>query len=392
MKKVNYEEAREMLNLALDRYIEHNQQQLHNINQKTVMRSSEKQESLYDRHWDGNNKWIFKPLQYIKKLIFGFTTLEGKDYYNREEDYFNTLHFGKIKFSPRDLSNPAVFLHNLIALNKTLYCAVLEKGYITVSEDSFLTRLREFRSSLDYFNHVYEDLENASLGWYRLNDDYNSIGNETQTCSINKYIIHRPHNSIFSDRNTVTDLENKNHGYKILLPYLEDKVGQESLLSIQIYSTLQCLKSLIDVIYQLPELKKFGHIAEIKWEFDEIYTIFEKYLKGVVVAELKATLNSDPDTENAVKAVERQLHDPIIAKILTKNHQSENEYYLKLLSVISIIFGVGIITTLGLTIKRYCDSGGSSINFFKPLSQNLVDRIDDIASNSENFLTTPGAI
>jgi hypothetical protein len=51
-----------------------------------------------------------------------------------------------------------------------------------------------------------------------------------------------------------------------------------------------------------------------------------------------------------------------------------------MLSVISICIGLGVFTTLGLVCKRLYDSGGRSINFFKPLSQNLYETLNSTVS------------
>ena len=67
--------------------------------------------------------------------------------------------------------------------------------------------------------------------------------------------------------------------------------------------------------------------------------------------------------------------------ILTKNRQSQSEHILKVLSVVSILIGVGIFPTLVLVFKRLYDSGGTSINFFKPLSKNLVEDVESITAN-----------
>ena len=73
-------------------------------------------------------------------------------------------------------------------------------------------------------------------------------------------------------------------------------------------------------------------------------------------------------------------------EILTKNRQSQSEHILKVLSVVSILIGVGIFSTLGLVFKRLYDSGGTSINFFKPLSKNLVEDVESITATISNGL------
>ncbi|MDP3267447.1 MAG: hypothetical protein Q8M40_00215 [Legionella sp.] len=102
------------------------------------------------------------------------------------------------------------------------------------------------------------------------------------------------------------------------------------------------------------------------------------------MGELKAILeNPDLDDKQAVQGVENRLKNDITIKLLTKNRQSPQEKDLKFLSVISILIGIGIFTTLSLIFKRLYDSGGTSINFFKPLSQNLYESMGNITSNLE---------
>ncbi|MCP0912931.1 hypothetical protein NKV53_00885 [Legionella sp. 27cVA30] len=51
-------------------------------------------------------------------------------------------------------------------------------------------------------------------------------------------------------------------------------------------------------------------------------------------------------------------------EVLQLNRQSDKEKFLKALSVFSIVFGVGILTTLGLMINTAIQTQGKSINFF----------------------------
>lgn len=76
-------------------------------------------------------------------------------------------------------------------------------------------------------------------------------------------------------------------------------------------------------------------------------------------------------------------NNPLIATLLEKNHQSDTEYQLKMLSVLLIAVGIGIIPTVCLAAKRLYDSGGTSMNFFKPLSQNLYEEIEQATAGMQ---------
>lgn len=163
-------------------------------------------------------------------------------------------------------------------------------------------------------------------------------------------------------------------------------------LSLQVYSAFNKLKELIDLLIRVPcdQYVTLEHRKELSKSFDKYYPTFERYLKGVAVAELGAILNNENlSDQEAVKAVEAQLKTPKTARILNKNLQSQCEQDLKFYSVISILIGVGIFTTLGLVFKRLYDSAGTSINFFKPLSVDLTESmtqiIDDAKTDEENL-------
>ena len=113
--------------------------------------------------------------------------------------------------------------------------------------------------------------------------------------------------------------------------------------------------------------------------------IFDGYLKGVVVKELRESLttysNIDGETvedERWVDEFQSLYNKGHTQDILKTQRQSKCEYYLKILSVISILIGVGIFTTIGLSLKRLYDTDGKSMNFFKPLSATLNEEIGDI--------------
>lgn len=96
--------------------------------------------------------------------------------------------------------------------------------------------------------------------------------------------------------------------------------------------------------------------------------------------------NKTLSDKQAVKAFASRLENPVTLEILAESRQSQTEHFLKVLSVVLIAVGIGIIPTLILSAKRLYDSGGSSINFFKPLSKNLCEDAVDITSNIQQAL------
>ena len=164
-------------------------------------------------------------------------------------------------------------------------------------------------------------------------------------------------------------------------PALSDAPQKDGPLSVQLYRSLEYLKDMVCFSADCAALQQ-TRILRIYDRFMKFYPKFEGYIKGVAVAELNAILNSDLSDEAAVEAVEMQLNNKVTLGILRENRQSSWEQNLKLLSVISMLIGVGIFTTLGLACKRYYDSGGTSINFFKPLSENLCETMIQITENT----------
>ena len=82
---------------------------------------------------------------------------------------------------------------------------------------------------------------------------------------------------------------------------------------------------------------------------------------------------STEQTFNGRKAtVSSLLEDDTFVEIMTRSPDSNTQRALKILSLIGILFGVGIITTAALAAKRLYDTNGRSANFFKPLSASVV--------------------
>ncbi len=119
---------------------------------------------------------------------------------------------------------------------------------------------------------------------------------------------------------------------------------------------------------------------------------FDGFLKFIAVKELRGALDrSGLNEKEQIKLFETQLNTSSTKEILYRNRQSQTEYYLKILSLISIFVGVGIFTTLGLVFKRLYDTSGHSANFFKPLTVDLSECsnsiIKDIKEESDFDLT-----
>jgi hypothetical protein len=156
-------------------------------------------------------------------------------------------------------------------------------------------------------------------------------------------------------------------------------------LSVQIYKTFENLKLRMQFAESIMEQNAWVFGLAYK-TLEKATSAFEGYTKGIAVRELRAILvNQHLGDKEAVQAVEAQLKNGITFLLFKKNRQSELEKDLKLLSLITMFIGIGIFTTLGLIGKRLYDSGGKSINFFKPLSQNLHETIECITLGLEEI-------
>lgn len=150
-------------------------------------------------------------------------------------------------------------------------------------------------------------------------------------------------------------------------------------ISVQTYKSLMKLDSLIRFVDTLPQYnERSGYVLNA---FNSWHRVFENYRKQLVADEFETILSDDKlSAEEAVKAVALQLKNPITSELLAINQQSETECFLKKLCLILVVVGIGVIPTLLLASKRLIQTGGTSINFFKSLSQNLAEDIEDVAS------------
>ncbi len=157
-------------------------------------------------------------------------------------------------------------------------------------------------------------------------------------------------------------------------------------LSLRIDQTLNNLKALCKLAKTLPcylsNERSKDEMDDLRWHLDKASSTFESLIKSIIVGELKSILDDKSlSDKDALEGFERHLKNGRTLDILGKNLQSESEQRWKLYSVIGIVFGIGILTTLGLVAKRFYDSGYTSINFFKPLGQNLIEDIEAVTAN-----------
>ncbi|MCP0914618.1 MULTISPECIES: hypothetical protein [Legionella] len=143
-------------------------------------------------------------------------------------------------------------------------------------------------------------------------------------------------------------------------------------------------------------------VARLKSELDAAKPVFYAYAKRLVMQELveRLTLFNHVDFDSNLREsfAEHTLYNlkteylnkKIINETLRLNRQSFMEVFLKILSCVSIPLGIGILTTLILIIKRHIDSQGASWNFFKPLSENVLENIEQLLDDVEEpTITTP---
>ena len=242
-------------------------------------------------------------------------------------------------------------------------------------------------------NKIYvEFIDNAPGKYsikYTVRDQAGNI-KEGQIDELNDMLANRSRDC--GDRKLKVPLDRNKKGnikrLNLILPLILDIISARDHIhpiSIQIVTMLNKFRTLTDFVDTLPKYHSHKKLSDLRRHLNDSYPTFEHYLKGLAVKELKATLaNPDLSDEASIQAVEQQLANPITRDILTKNRQSQSEHILKILSVVTILIGVGIFPTLGLVFKRLYDSGGTSINFFKPLSKNLCEEAATITSSIEN--------
>ncbi len=165
-----------------------------------------------------------------------------------------------------------------------------------------------------------------------------------------------------------------------------DDCNEEEPLSLRVDQAINNLKSLLELAKTLPHYlsDECSELAmkRLGFHLHKALPTFDSLLKKIIVDELKSILDDKSlSHKDALEGFEQHLKNGRTLDILGANLQSESEQRWKLYSVISIVFGIGIFTTLGLIAKRFYDSGYTSINFFKPLAQNLIEDIEAVTAN-----------
>lgn len=131
-------------------------------------------------------------------------------------------------------------------------------------------------------------------------------------------------------------------------------------------------------------------LGQFLGHFKSDYRLYQKCVKRALVIEIKNIASRGGSWLSVTDKIKGHIEKGKSLAILEKNCESEGTYYLKLLSVIGILVGVGIFTTLGLMAKRLYDTQGASANFFKPLSQNLKESLYDVEQKARRANTFKG--
>ncbi|RUQ81623.1 hypothetical protein [Legionella septentrionalis] len=105
-------------------------------------------------------------------------------------------------------------------------------------------------------------------------------------------------------------------------------------------------------------------------------------------AQINSTDTPEEEAKKMLKNFKTKLREPGMADVLKNNRQSEAEKFFKILSVVASIFGVGLITTLGLMINTLVQTKGRSANFFtshtKVLNYTFNRIVDEESKKEEN--------
>ncbi|WP_133135468.1 hypothetical protein [Legionella rowbothamii] len=214
-------------------------------------------------------------------------------------------------------------------------------------------------------------------------DDANFDQNDPAVVLYNLEVLVELLNFIMSTNESSWDQLKANGDYKAS----DYDYSDDAPCSLKISQTLKHLGALAAFIETLPNYQSNFHLFCISARLGRSAAVFDSYLKKLAAQELKDTLeNTSLDDNEAVEQVEFQLKNHSTLALLNKNNQSASEQNLKLLSVITVLIGVGIFTTLALVAKRLYDSGGTSINFFKPLSTNLCEDLEHITQSTKPTL------
>jgi|GEM_PF-6091706 len=175
--------------------------------------------------------------------------------------------------------------------------------------------------------------------------------------------------------------------YEDFMKMLEPELGYYATTPNKIFACVEMIENIARTHLQndnnLKNKQDFQSIMKATECLKPMYALLYGYAKQTKAEELRHPLES----ENAKPALELFTHKfdssnysistRLVFEDTHRRRRSQLEYGLKIASIVSILAGVGFITTGLLVAKRLYDTGGTSINFFKPLSQNLHEDTKD---------------
>ncbi len=324
---VDYQDAKLRLTKVCDDYINHSKQQLDKL-----VGSSAKVVGDVGNKKPGIKNWFDYHYDLIGNALYNLG--EG---WSTEISYYKDINEYDYAYR-KELDDPELVLQRLQALIKNLnkFLSGPSNNY------SVETSFQKILKASGFRKEDYEYNENASIS--------------------TKLYLSVQHISSLSDL-LFKIANNHNDGDGTMIPVFPRDMENARVLS----HTANRLKSLRNHVnyYFRPE--------------------FDGFLKFIAVKELRGALDKEGLNEKEqIKFFESQLNTSSTKEILYKNRQSQTEYYLKVLSLISIFVGIGIFTTLGLAFKRLYDTRGHSANFFKPLTVDLSECSNSLIKEIKN--------
>lgn len=439
MEEINYTSARALLKKACERYIAHNEAQLHKLQGKPMTDGWENGRVEKKIVSPGLASWLRSyAFDYLYRIIreidcYGGTTHDFNNLGN--ENYYYI--YGVVKFKLYNIGkdirdshgsylhanvfDPSIVLNNLKAMAGTLNYIMVESHPNGGSD--FQIKFQEYR---ERNKSLYPFSWDSGLGYnLSLKSEDTLIEANTLYLEAHDQVLHytvlapdgeTKTGAISFDElfqaSTVSFLGDESESWLIDPRMQEDRYGKRSSFTLdelspllpkileiaskrghilpisqQLQGSLEHFKSLIDFVVELPRYQSSSNIRRVHNVFYDTYPAFEGYIKGIAVKELKEILDAPHlSDEESLQQVELQLKSKGTTAILMKNRQSQSEQILKVLSVVSILVGIGVFTTLGLAFKRYYDSGGHSFNFFKPLSSDLYEEAENVTTHVKKMV------
>lgn len=230
----------------------------------------------------------------------------------------------------------------------------------------------------------------------------NSTSNVSWEAQTNpKLLLENLESLIKEIENVITTVEEKNNfgiakqtRDNYCKSHPQSSINKNDPFSLQIQTALQKINAQIDYILFMAKAgddkskifrfegkhtrdRLIPRCIELQDTITTITTSLNDYLKKILVEDIKNILEQQDDrtAANALTAVYELVSKEETAEILKKNSQSDWEFYFKIFACATIVPGVV------LAAKRLYDSGGTSINFFKPLSENLLDEAQKLTLN-----------